>query len=344
MAADHTVLFVDDDESIVQAFADLLRHEDFNVATASKAEAGFDLLRAQSISLAIVDESMPEILGEDFLDEAATLSPHTIRILLTSSTDEAEAISALGAGKINRYLSKPWDDQQLKMTIREALQRFDLEEQNRQLASELQQKNDELEGLNAELERKIEERTGLLRERLKELESRDRIAQHILTIHTLSETLDVILDIMIEVLGFDRAVILLVDDGEVKPAAASGVTAPKARLPAQEVEQMRFSGALDRTIGQVVESMVDVRSEDEDEGFQFGMVPMQRAGKLIGMIEFDNHRTDGFISDDELQTMSRLALPVAVAIHDALIHQDVDDWKGHLDKVFQEMSELRDSA
>ena len=344
MAADHTVLFVDDDKAIVQQFADLLQREEFDVATASNAKAGFSLLRDRSISLAIVDESMPEILGADFLEEAATISPDTIRILLTSSTDEEEAIAALGAGKINRYLSKPWDDQQLKMTIREALTRFNLEEQNRQLTSELQEKNDELEGLNTELERKIVERTRELRERLKELEARDRIAQHVLTVHTLRETLDVLLDIMVEVLRFDRALILLLEDGEMRPAAAIGVTAPMIRVPAREVGQLRFSGALETTISLVPESMVEVRIDDEKEGFQFGMVPVQREGELIGVIEFDNHRTDGAISDDELQTMSRLALPAAVAIHDALIHQDVDDWKGHLDKVLQEMSELRDRA
>ena len=337
MAADHTVLFVDDDEAIVQQFADLLQREDFDVATATGAEAGFNLLRERSISLAIVDESMPEMLGADFLEKAAAISPDTIRILLTSSTDEEEAIAALGAGKINRYLSKPWDDQQLKMTIREALKRFDLEEQNRQLTSELQGKNDELE-------RKIVERTSELRERLKELEARDRIAQHVLTIHTLSETLNVLLDIMVEVLRFDRALILLLEDGEMQPVAAIGVTAPRIRVPAREVGQLRFSGALKNAVSLVPKSMVESRIDDEEEGFQFGMVPMLRGGELIGVIEFDNHRTGGAISDDELQTMTRLALPAAVAIHDALIHQDVDDWKGHLDKVFLEMSELRDRA
>ena len=337
MAADHTVLFVDDDKAIVQQFADLLHGEEFDVATASGADAGFSLLRDRSIALAIVDESMPEILGADFLEKAATISPDTIRILLTGSTDDEEAIAALGAGKINRYLSKPWDDQQLKMTIREALTRFDLEERNRQLTTELQQKNLELEAM-------IAERTSELQERLKELEARDRIAQHVLTIHTLSETLDVLLDIMIEVMRFDRVLIFLLENGAMRPAAAIGVTSPRSRVSAGEVGKLRFSGALKKAIGRVPKSKAQVRRDDEEEGFQFGMVPMQRGGELIGAIEFDNHRTGGAISDDELQTMSRLALPAAVAIHDALIHQDVDDWKGHLDKVFQEMSELRGRA
>ena len=178
MAAEHTVLFVDDDETIVDRFVELLGREDYEIATATGAESGFALLRGRPISLAIVDESMPEILGADFLEEAKSISPNTIRILLTASTDEGEAISALSAGKINRYLSKPWDDQQLKMTIREALQRFNLEEQNRRLTSQLQLKNAELRAMNEELEEMVTQRTGELRQRLMELEGRDRIAQH----------------------------------------------------------------------------------------------------------------------------------------------------------------------
>ena len=167
---------------------------------------------------------------------------------------------------------------------------------------------------------------------------------HVLTIHTLNESLDLILDIIVQVLKFDRAAILLLDGGELRPAAAIGVSTPEARVPAGELGSLHSTASRQTAIRQARESLAAVRHEIDGGTCQSGLVPMHRGGELIGMIEFDKHRTGGSISDDELQTMASFALPAAVAIHDALIHQDVEEWKGHLDRVYHEMEELRDLA
>ena len=84
---------------------------------------------------------MPEMIGAEFLARSQEIAPHSIRIMLTGYSDIEAATQAINEGGIYRYITKPWDDEDIKMVVREALERLDLEQQNRQLTEELKIKN-----------------------------------------------------------------------------------------------------------------------------------------------------------------------------------------------------------
>jgi response regulator RpfG family c-di-GMP phosphodiesterase len=92
--------------------------------------------------------------------------PDTVRILLTGYADVTSTVAAINDGEIYRYVSKPWDDTEIVNTVREALERYRLKQENLRLTALTQSQNEELKGLNASLEQKVAERTAELRQAL----------------------------------------------------------------------------------------------------------------------------------------------------------------------------------
>ena len=83
--------------------------------------------------MVLSDEMMPEMTGSEFLSAVRGSHPHTIRIILTGQANIESAMRAINSGEIYRFLTKPWDDNELKLTLRAAFEKYDLEEENRRL-------------------------------------------------------------------------------------------------------------------------------------------------------------------------------------------------------------------
>jgi response regulator RpfG family c-di-GMP phosphodiesterase len=113
---------------------------------------------------------MPEMDGAQFLEKVRGGWPGIVRILLTGYADIASTVAAINRGEIYRYISKPWDDNEIVLTVRDALTRQRLEQENARLDSLTKKQNEELKALNASLEQKVAERTVQLRETLGSLE------------------------------------------------------------------------------------------------------------------------------------------------------------------------------
>ena len=109
---------------------------------------------------------MPEMDGATFLKAVRQRWPDTVRILLTGYADVTSTVAAINDGEIYRYVSKPWDDTEIVNTVREALERYRLKQENLRLTALTQSQNEELKGLNASLEQKVVERTAELRQAL----------------------------------------------------------------------------------------------------------------------------------------------------------------------------------
>ena len=159
----HHILVIDDEVQILKALERTLKPL-ATVHTASSGEAGFQLVGAHPISLIICDQRMPQMSGIEFFRRIAQEHPHIIRIILTAYTDVEDLIEAINEVGLYRYITKPWDNRDLQLIIKRALEWFDLSAHNRQLVQELQK-------ANTELEQKVATRTKELHESNTQLKS-----------------------------------------------------------------------------------------------------------------------------------------------------------------------------
>lgn len=154
------VLLVDDEENILRSLKRLLMNEGIEILVANSGDKALDMIKNnEDIGLIISDQRMPGLTGVDFLEQAKKISPSSIRILLTGYSDITAAIDAINRGGASKYLTKPWKDEELIMSVREACQRYVLVQKNRQLSALIQQKNEELKQWSQELEIMVQEHT-----------------------------------------------------------------------------------------------------------------------------------------------------------------------------------------
>lgn len=165
-----SLLFVDDEPSILSSLRRLFRPQGYRIHTAESGRVGLELLERESVDLIISDMRMPEMDGATFLKAVRERWPGIMRILLTGYADMTSTVAAINQGEIYRYISKPWDDNEIVIVVREALERRRLLEENRRLSALTQRQNQELKELNAGLERKVAERTLELRQALTQVE------------------------------------------------------------------------------------------------------------------------------------------------------------------------------
>jgi len=139
MNDDFSVLFVDDEEYNLISFKATFR-KDYKIFTAESGKEALAILRKENIGLIITDQRMPEMTGVELLERIVPEFPDVIRIILTGFSDVEAIINAINNGQVFRYITKPWDDVELKMTIENARRIFELQVRNKQLIDELQLK------------------------------------------------------------------------------------------------------------------------------------------------------------------------------------------------------------
>jgi len=121
--------------------------------------------------LIISDQRMPQMTGAQFFEEANKISPSAIRFLLTGYSDMEAVIDAVNKGEIHRYLTKPWNDDDLILQVRQGLEQFELVLENGRLLDLTKEQNHELSELNRDLEKKVKERTREIDQKNEELNS-----------------------------------------------------------------------------------------------------------------------------------------------------------------------------
>jgi len=115
-----TLLLVDDEPNILASLSRLLRREGFQILTALSPSEAFEHLAKQPVQVILSDQRMPEMSGTEFFARVRQLYPNTIRIVLTGYTDLDSVTGAINRGAIYKFLTKPWDDDQLREQIRDA--------------------------------------------------------------------------------------------------------------------------------------------------------------------------------------------------------------------------------
>lgn len=144
MAKDFSILYVDDEPQNLVSFKATFRRE-YRVFTALGGQEGLDILRNEPVQLIITDQRMPGMTGVQFLEQTLTDYPDTIRMILTGFSDTEAIIDVINHARIFRYITKPWDEQELRMTIENARQLYELQQSNKNLLRELQHKVEEQE-------------------------------------------------------------------------------------------------------------------------------------------------------------------------------------------------------
>ena len=151
MSADKiTILYVDDEENNLFSFKATFRIK-YQVLVAISGEEALKILDAKKVHVIITDQRMPEMTGVDFLEKVLEKYPDPMRILLTGYADMNAVVDAVNKGKIFHYLAKPWNEEELDMTIKRAYDKY-LEK------AQLTDMNEKLVGSNDQLEFMLRQR------------------------------------------------------------------------------------------------------------------------------------------------------------------------------------------
>lgn len=149
-----TILLVDDEDMVLTALRSFLELEtSYRILSSTSPEAALDVVRNEVVDVIVADFMMPRMDGIEFLQRAREIRPHATRILLTGYADVQNAIRAINEAGLYHYLEKPWDNDRLKLIVRNGVERSTL-------VNELDSRISALESANVEL---LEMRTRLIK-------------------------------------------------------------------------------------------------------------------------------------------------------------------------------------
>jgi len=165
------ILFVDDEKNVLQSLKRLCMDGNYSVILANSGEEALEILKDNvNIGLIVSDQRMPAMTGSEFLEKAKEMLPDTVRILLTGYADINAVADAINKGGAYRYITKPWNDEELLQIIGDAVRRYSLIKENKRLQEIIRKQNEELKKWNSQLEYFVQEQTLEIQGKNKELE------------------------------------------------------------------------------------------------------------------------------------------------------------------------------
>jgi DNA-binding NtrC family response regulator len=144
---ENRILLIDDEPGILAALRRVLMDEPYEILDAESAEEGLEILRESPCKVVVSDERMPGMGGADFLCRVKDTYPDTIRILLTGHASIDAAMKAVNSGEIYRFFMKPWNEPDLILAIRSAVEKYDLQAENARLLAIVRKQADELKAI-----------------------------------------------------------------------------------------------------------------------------------------------------------------------------------------------------
>ena len=144
---ENRILLVDDESSVLSALKRSLFDEPLEIITVTSAKEALEIMRKVHFKIVVSDERMIGMQGAEFLTLVRSNYPDTIRIMLTGHATLEAAMKAVNEGEIYRFFSKPWNDHDLIFALRSAIEKFDLEAENRRLLATIKQQSLEIKVL-----------------------------------------------------------------------------------------------------------------------------------------------------------------------------------------------------
>ncbi len=151
------VVVVDDEPDILRSIK-YAYGDEFEIHTADSGAGGLELLATHDPAVIVADQRMPVMTGVEFLERSMKLRPDANRIILTGYTDVESLVEAINRSRIYRYVTKPWESEQLRLTLRRAFEAFQLSRENVRLVEELRVANERLAVENEYLKQATGER------------------------------------------------------------------------------------------------------------------------------------------------------------------------------------------
>lgn len=177
-----TVLFVDDERITLKALERTMQGEPYRSFFALSGSQALDIMAAETVDVIVTDLMMPEMDGMMLLDWVQAAYPETIRVVLSALSDNTTILKAINDGSVYRYIVKPWIREELKITVRQAVEFYEIQLEKKQLL-------DQLEMNNRLLEQRVAERT----QQLLDIDSQAAIGKHVSQIvHNLNSPLQAI--------------------------------------------------------------------------------------------------------------------------------------------------------
>jgi len=136
-----TILIVDDEPMILKAIQRTLRHENHNLLMAGSAKEGLRLLEGREVDMVVSDHNMPFMTGLEFLKMVKAEHPGTLTMMLTGQKEIDVAVQAINQAGVYKFILKPWDDDDLKITIRRALESLDLVRERNALSERVKERD-----------------------------------------------------------------------------------------------------------------------------------------------------------------------------------------------------------
>lgn len=182
----YSILYIDEAEKSLINFKSTFG-QDYHIYTATSGRAGLEILEQKTIQLVITDQQMSDMSGIEFLEKILILYPDCMRMIITGNSDKDGIIQAINKGNIYRYVAKPWNREDLILSIDSAMEVYNLKIQNRNLINYL-------EDAKLNLEQKVMERTRKVEQQRKNITDSIHYASRIQTALMLpSEALDKII-------------------------------------------------------------------------------------------------------------------------------------------------------
>jgi putative two-component system response regulator len=120
----YKLMIVDDEQANLRLLERLFRR-DYQVVTADSGAEALRLLAQHDVALLITDQRMPGMTGIELLKEAAVMRPQMVRIILTGYTDVGALVDAINCGQVYKYITKPWNNDELRLTVTRALEFYE---------------------------------------------------------------------------------------------------------------------------------------------------------------------------------------------------------------------------
>ena len=214
----YAILIVDDEPGVLESL-ELTLGSDYRVLTASNGRDALEILEREEVALIIADQVLPSMSGVEFLEKALECNPQAIRMLLTGYADLGSLTRGINEGRIYRFISKPWEPEELRLNVKRALEAYALATENVQLAAALADANDRLRAENVYLRREVERRYGF-----------DQIIGS-------SPSMDRVYEVMEKVAATDATVLITGETGTGKDLVARAIHYSGPRKSARFVAQ-----------------------------------------------------------------------------------------------------------
>ncbi len=120
----YKILVVDDEPANLRLLERLFRR-DYEVVTAESGEEALSLLPHHDVALLITDQRMPGMTGVELLKRTVEIRPHLVRLILTGYTDVETLVEAINSGYVYKYVTKPWNNEELRLTVSRALEHYE---------------------------------------------------------------------------------------------------------------------------------------------------------------------------------------------------------------------------